>query len=131
MKKIKALEKEIKELKESIRRKDLIMSNALMHYLMGHNIRPSMIQMDDEIKKSLCIPRKDHRCRLCGKIIQKGEPCKRWSWVERGEGWWTSHAHHECYQQTYKDKWDEGDWENCGPGDAFSVRPTQEEIFTL
>lgn len=61
----------------------------------------------------LCVPRKRHVCRVCGKFIHKGEPCERWSGVEPGDGWWTCHAHPECLDQTVRDKWDDGDWETA------------------
>lgn len=61
----------------------------------------------------LCIPRKRHQCRVCGVLIQKGEPCERWSGVQDGEGWWTNHAHPECLDLTVTQKWDEGEWENA------------------
>ncbi len=65
----------------------------------------------------LCIPRKAHICRLCGERIEKGEPCQRWSGLIYGEGYFTSHAHPECYRETLDAEWDEGDWECCGVGD--------------
>jgi hypothetical protein len=34
-----------------------------------------------------------------------------------GDGWFTSHAHPECYAQTVEDRWDEGDLESTSPGD--------------
>ena len=67
--------------------------------------------------EGLVKPRKRQHCRLCGQRIAPGEPCKSWSGVEAGEGWWRSYAHPECYAQTEKEKWDYGDWECCLPGD--------------
>jgi hypothetical protein len=54
-------------------------------------------------------------CRLCGETIAPDEGRIRWSGVERGEGYWTSHAHPECMEVTRK--WDHGDWECHSPGD--------------
>jgi hypothetical protein len=67
--------------------------------------------------------RKVHHCRLCGEKIEKGEFCKIWSGVEQGEGWWTSHAHPECYEYTIVNKWDSLDWE-CNPPGSIE-RPTK------
>jgi len=64
---------------------------------------------------SLCIPRKDHRCRLCNELILKGEPCERWTWLVNGIGFGTSHAHPECFAITKN--WDSGDWEATSSGD--------------
>lgn len=60
-----------------------------------------------------CFPRKRHWCRICGGVIAIKEPCCRWSYVERGEGYGTSHAHPECYAITQR--WDDGDWESWEP----------------
>ena len=65
----------------------------------------------------LSVPRKPQSCRLCGTRIDAGEQCCRWSTVERGEGYQTSHAHPECFQYTLDAKWDAGDWECMAPGD--------------
>jgi len=70
-----------------------------------------------EREEKLHKPRKRQHCRLCGQHIAPGEPCRSWSGVEPGEGWWRSYAHPECYAQTEKEKWDYGDWESCYPGD--------------
>lgn len=70
-----------------------------------------------ELFPKLCKPRKRHYCRLCGTTIAIGEPCCRWSNVESGEGYQTSHTHPECYQYTVDHKWDDGDWECCFPVD--------------
>lgn len=72
----------------------------------------------------LCKPRKRHMCRLCGKFIQIAEPCCSWSNLEEGEGWSTSYAHPECYQETLDSKWDDMDWECSAPGDL--ERPSLE-----
>jgi hypothetical protein len=56
-----------------------------------------------------CRPRKRHACRVCGTGVLPGEECVRWVGVASGEGWWTCHAHPECYALT--DDWDHDDWE--------------------
>lgn len=73
---------------------------------------------------NLCIPRKPHKCRLCGQRIEVGESCLRWSGLTPGEGYFTSHAHPECYAETVKYKWDSGDWECSLPGDM--ERPSRD-----
>lgn len=62
-----------------------------------------------------CKPRKIQACYLCGQKIDKGELCERWSGVTPGDGWWTSHAHPECYAAT--SEWNYDDWECHGFGD--------------
>lgn len=64
-------------------------------------------------------------CRICGKWIQKGEPCERWTGVEQGEGWWTCHAHPECLDYTVVHKWDDGDWE-CAYWETEMERPAEK-----
>ena len=63
-----------------------------------------------------CIPRKPHRCRLCGQRIEAKEPCCRWSGFDGGDGPWTSHAHPECYDDMEGE--DDGTWESLMPGDC-------------
>lgn len=70
-----------------------------------------------------CLPRKRHRCRICGRFIEVREPCCRWTGFY--EGPFTSHAHPECYDST-KD-WDDGDWEGHAPGD--DDRPATRMIW--
>lgn len=65
----------------------------------------------------LCKPRKRHRCRLCYGIIEVKEPCCRWSTLDEGEGYATSHAHPECYQVTLDEDWSYDTWECSMPGD--------------
>ena len=67
-----------------------------------------------------CRPRKTHRCRICDGRIVAGEECARWSGVDRSEGWWTSHAHPECYAMTQK--WDQFDWESSFDTERPTVR---------
>ena len=72
-----------------------------------------------ELRKAfpnLCQPKKPHHCRICDEIIKVAEPCCRWTGLMEGEGYFTAHAHPECYN--YALKWDEGDWECMQPGDV-------------
>lgn len=62
-----------------------------------------------------CGQRKAHRCCICGNTIMLEEQCCRWSGVDHGAGYVTSHAHPECFNLTKG--WDEMDWENYSPGD--------------
>lgn len=99
------------------------------------------VASDDAAARSgeggLCRPRKWQRCRLCGQVIEIGEPCHRFTGVEPGEGWWTMHIHPECYAVTIKEKWDTDDWELCEPGDfdrpttgGAGAEPVRETVAT-
>lgn len=54
--------------------------------------------------------RKQHQCRICGEIINKGEMCHNYKAVETGEGFYTLYFHHECFDYADKfikyDEWD-------------------------
>ncbi len=67
-----------------------------------------------------CIPRKRHECRVCGLWIAAGEHCCRWTGVTPSEGWWTCHAHPECYALT--EDWDCVDWEMPPSGEHPGIR---------
>lgn len=56
-----------------------------------------------------CRPRKRHACRVCDEWVLPREACVRWSGVTEGVGWWTCHAHPECYVETedWDYEWDE------------------------
>jgi hypothetical protein len=41
--------------------------------------------------------RKPTRCSYCGENIEKGQPCRKWLWVERGDVC-DCRMHPECWQ---------------------------------
>lgn len=75
-----------------------------------------------------CIPRKSHECRVCGERVKAGQPSARWSGVEPGEGWWTSHAHLICAR--FMDANRREDWECLGPGD-YSRKDVEDWEYEL
>ena len=70
-------------------------------------------------------PRKRHSCRVCGTMIEVGEPCRIYKGVESGEGFYTLYFHDECW--SYSRDWDDQDWEMCGPG-AVSRNEIRAEL---
>lgn len=59
-------------------------------------------------------PIKDHLCRICNEITQKGEECHFYTGVEDVDGFFSLHFHTECWE--YSRSWDWWDWETMTPG---------------
>ena len=82
--------------------------------------------MSTYISEKLIIPRRSHKCRICGEKIGKGETCYRYVGVEEGIGFYTLYGHIECWE--YSRDWDVDDWETMTPG-AVSREEILNEII--
>jgi hypothetical protein len=89
---------------------------------MTSELEPERAPLPDWVLKEHpkpCRPRKRHLCRVCDEWVLPGEECVRWSGVTNGEGWWTCHAHPECYVET--EDWDY-EWDEQPGWDRPAVR---------
>lgn len=76
----------------------------------GKEVNMSWTHIEDKQTRA----RKNHRCYLCGKAIEKGSTYLSRTGVNE-DGFITARFHPSC--EEYTRDWDEMDWETFTPGD--------------